>query len=84
MFAGTQVERLVNASDPAFRFFNGLKWAQPNVAHLRSIMRHVYEHREEGRAKGRAARQRMVEKFSPEVVAQLVVKELRRVDALIP
>jgi glycosyltransferase involved in cell wall biosynthesis len=32
-------------------------WAQPDVDHLQSLMRHVYEHRAEAREKGRRARQ---------------------------
>jgi glycosyltransferase involved in cell wall biosynthesis len=32
------------------------EWAQPDVGHLQSLMRHVYEHREEARATGARAR----------------------------
>lgn len=41
-------------------------------------------HREEARAKGVAARRRMVERYSPEVLAQELAAHLRRIDALIP
>ncbi|MEN9938070.1 MAG: hypothetical protein RLZZ387_4649 [Chloroflexota bacterium] len=38
-------------------YYEGYEWADPDVEHLRHLMRHVYEHRDEARAKGlRAAR----------------------------
>lgn len=41
-------------------------------------------HREEARAKGAAARQRMVERYSPPVLAEQLAAHFRRIDALIP
>lgn len=64
--------------------FRGLKWAQPSVEHLRQLMRHVYTQRSEAAAKGAAARRRMVEEYSPEVLAARVVREFRRIEAGIP
>jgi hypothetical protein len=57
---------------------------QPSISHLRSLMRHVVTHQEEARSRGRAARQRMIDKYSPDAIGPLVAQELRRVDALIP
>jgi GT2 family glycosyltransferase len=36
-------------------YYTGYEWADPDVEHLRYLMRHVYEHRDEARAKGRRA-----------------------------
>ena len=41
-------------------------------------------HREEARAKGAAARQRMLTRYSPAVLAKELAGHFRRVDALIP
>ena len=64
-------------------WFRGLSWAQPSVSHLRQLMRRVYENREEAREKGRAARQRMVDKYSPEPIADVVLKEVLRIQELL-
>jgi GT2 family glycosyltransferase len=36
-------------------YYEGFEWAEPDSDHLRSLLRHVYEHPEEARAKGAAA-----------------------------
>eukprot|EP00887_Chlorella_sp_A99_P006237 scaffold3.g6237.t1 len=59
--------------------FKGHKWAQPSVKQLRRLMRHVVTHRQEAAAKGRMARQRMVERYAPAVVAKVVADRLQRV-----
>jgi glycosyltransferase involved in cell wall biosynthesis len=64
-------------------WFRGLRWAQPSVKELRKLMRHVYENREEAAAKGAAARQRMVEKYSPPAIAEAVLKEVQRIERLL-
>jgi len=33
-------------------YYEGFSWADPDVDHLASLMRHVYENQEEGRARG--------------------------------
>jgi hypothetical protein len=65
-------------------WFRGLSWAQPSVAELRRLMRHVYVNREEAAAKGAAARARMVERYSPPAVARLLLDEFRRIEGLLP
>jgi glycosyltransferase involved in cell wall biosynthesis len=52
------VERMAPVHDPA-NFSPSLDWgawAEPDVAHLRELMRHVFEHRGEAQARGAAAR----------------------------
>jgi hypothetical protein len=65
-------------------WFRGLSWAQPSVAHLRRLMRRVYERRAEAAARGAAARVRMVNRFSPPAVAALLAAELARIEAALP
>uniref|UniRef100_A0A7S1X2G1 Glycosyl transferase family 1 domain-containing protein n=1 Tax=Tetraselmis chuii TaxID=63592 RepID=A0A7S1X2G1_9CHLO len=60
--------------------FAGHMWAEPSVAHLRSIMRHVYTHPKEASHKGRAARKHIAAHYSLQRIAKLVVKELWRIE----
>ena len=71
------VEKLIPADGP-------LNWAQPSVAHLRGLMRSVVEGRKEAKAKGRAARERMVARYSPDAIADVLLREWRRVERLLP
>lgn len=53
-----EVEKMCPVVDPHF-FSTDTEWghwAQPSVAHLRHLMRHVFENKEEARERGRAAR----------------------------
>lgn len=47
-----RVEKLVDVDEPAFYPPACGQWAQPDLAHLRALMRHVFENRDEARAKG--------------------------------
>ncbi|MGQ9677257.1 MAG: glycosyltransferase, partial [Chloroflexota bacterium] len=58
---------------PAFR---GHRWAEPSKAHLRQLMRQVFEERETGRRKGEAARQHIIASFDRPVVARQVKERL--------
>lgn len=80
------VEKLVQiqGGSEVVWWFRGLHWAQPSVTHLRQLMRRVYENRVEAKAKGAAARQLMVEKYSPEAIADILVKEFQRIERLLP
>ncbi len=46
-----EVKGLVPA-DASWPYYEGFEWADPDVDHLASLMRHVYENREEAKAKG--------------------------------
>jgi glycosyltransferase involved in cell wall biosynthesis len=59
----------------------GLKWAAPSVAHLRRLLRRAVSAPAEARARGQRARQRMVERYSPPVIARVLEGELRRIEA---
>lgn len=65
-------------------WFRGLRWAQPSLQHLVSLMRHVYENREEAKAKGAAARARMIERYRPEAIADILVKQMQRIQDKVP
>jgi glycosyltransferase involved in cell wall biosynthesis len=49
-----RVERLVPAVAKC-PYYQGFQWAEPSYEHLRQLMRHVYENREEARSKGARA-----------------------------
>jgi hypothetical protein len=59
----------------------GHRWAEPSVSHLRQLMRAVYEDRDEAARRGRSARERMVERFSPQALAAEVGSHLDRIEA---
>lgn len=44
-------------------YYKGHKFAVPSVGHLRQLMRHVFEHREEAIEKGKKARKHIEENF---------------------
>ena len=54
----------------------GSTWANPSVNHAASLMRRVYEHRDEGTAKGRRARADIDAHFSEARVAEIVRSRL--------
>lgn len=59
--------------------FEGHFWAEPSVERLRVLMRHVASNPGEGRRKGRRARQDMIGRFSPEIVAGLVADQVLKI-----
>ena len=68
-----RVKAMVPAYDPVWypdRHAYG-EWAQPDVEHLQSLMRHVYEHRDEARATGVRARAAVCERLTWEHAAQI-------------
>lgn len=50
-------------------------WAEPDIAHLRQLMRHLFEHREEGIEKGRQASARVHRDWTWQRVAQQVIAD---------
>ncbi|MEW5867083.1 MAG: glycosyltransferase [Bacillota bacterium] len=57
--------------------YKGHKWARPSTNHLASLMRKVFDDREEAVKVGRRARTDMEERFSCDVVAQALLSHLR-------
>ncbi len=60
---------MMDASESAIHVPSLGPRAQPNVTHLRQLMRYVFTHRAEARAKGQAARRYIKDHFSPRKVA---------------
>lgn len=56
--------------------FKGHQWAEPDVNHLRALMRHVFTHREEAAEKGARAREHIASNFSYAAVARIIINEL--------
>lgn len=57
--------------------FQGHQWAEPSVDKLRFLMRHVMNNPEEAKRKGKKAREDMIDKFSPEIVANIVSDQIQ-------
>jgi glycosyltransferase involved in cell wall biosynthesis len=66
-------------ADTDIEVFAGHEWAEPDVDHLRALLRHVFTHREEARAKAALGRQEMVEKYDRKIIMSHWVNEMRRV-----
>jgi glycosyltransferase involved in cell wall biosynthesis len=62
-------------------YYAGFDWADPDPDHLRSLMRHVYEHPEEAGAKGLAAAREVVANYTLEHAAQRVKARLLELEA---
>ena len=58
--------------------FAGHQWAEPDVDHLRSLMRHVFTHRADAKQKARIGRQQMVERYDRNVIMARWVAEIGR------
>lgn len=58
--------------------FDGQQWAEPDVDHLRALMRHVFTHRAEAAARGALARQTIVQGFDLRQAQAAVVREVAR------
>jgi len=52
------------------------KWAEPSEAHLRQLMRRVYENYGEAKEKARKGRQDLIQNFSASVIANKIKQEL--------
>jgi hypothetical protein len=73
-----RVEKLVDVYD-SFFFPEGAaagQWAQPDVGQLRSLMRHVFEHRDEAREKGRRAREEVCNRWTWDRAAAIAAERL--------
>lgn len=70
------VEAMSEVADGPFR---GHLRAEPSVAGLRALMRRVMSDDGEAKARGKRAREDMIRRFSPEVVAAIVADQIRHV-----
>lgn len=59
--------------------FKGHLWAEPSEDKLRVLMRHVMDNLTEATAKGTKAREDMISRFSPEIVADIVTNHIQNI-----
>jgi len=71
--------RLVPVSDPYFPAADGNHglWAEPDVGHLRRLMRYVHDHRDEARARGLAGGADVRRQFSWQEAAAKAAETIR-------
>lgn len=70
------VERMSEVTEGPFK---GHFWAEPSADKLQNLMRHVMSNPEEAKAKGRQAREDMINRFSPEIVAGIVRDQVQQI-----
>ncbi|XP_017231679.1 uncharacterized protein LOC108206027 [Daucus carota subsp. sativus] len=70
------VERMSDVMEGPFQ---GHLWAEPSADKLQNLMRHVMSNPEEAKAKGRQAREDMINRYSPEIVAGIVRDHLQQI-----
>jgi glycosyltransferase involved in cell wall biosynthesis len=73
-----RVEKLIPAIAKC-PYYTGFKWAQPSFEHLRQLLRHVYEHRDEARGKGALAAREARERWTWEHSAQKIIERLKAI-----
>jgi GT2 family glycosyltransferase len=75
-----RVRRLVPAMAKC-PYYLGFRWADPDPEHLRFLLRHVYENRDEARARGQAAAMEMAASWTWEAAARRIVERLTAIAA---
>lgn len=60
-------------------YHGDMTWADPSIVHLRELMRHVFENREEAREKGEIARNHIEENFGWNNAASLIIDRLTKI-----
>jgi len=55
---------------------DGMRWFENDVGSLRKQMRRVYEKRDEAKEKAKRGRDWVLERYSPRVVGDIMVKRL--------
>ncbi|MET0625977.1 MAG: glycosyltransferase [Pyrinomonadaceae bacterium] len=72
------VEGLVPA-EAKCPYYEGFNWAEPSYEHLRALMRHVYENREEATLKGARASSEVLGRWTWRHSAEKIIRRLREV-----
>jgi GT2 family glycosyltransferase/glycosyltransferase involved in cell wall biosynthesis len=75
-----RVRRLVPAVAKC-PYYSGFQWADPDPDHLRFLLRHVYENRDEARARGQAAAREMAARWTWDAAALKIVDRLAAIAA---
>lgn len=82
--AGNAYPLAVRGTVPAVAkcpYYDGFSWADPDPAHLRRLMRQVYEDQDEARRRGLAAAREMAERWTWRNAAQRIVERLDAIGA---
>lgn len=66
-------------SDPYDDWLRSFHWATPDVNHLAERMMWVYYNKQESKELGRKARRDVIEKFSNEVVGDMILKRMEEI-----
>ena len=59
-------------------YYQGFKWAEPDMAHLQHLLRHVYENQEEARQKASMAEQNVKKYWDIDLMGQRVAASLEK------
>lgn len=70
------VEKLTLVDQSMPLFYHGHHWAQPNVDHLKQLMRKIFENQEEAKRVGIKAREHMLSHYSHEKIAKMMYQRL--------
>jgi hypothetical protein len=62
-------------------YYEGFSWSDPDPDHLRALLRHVYENRQEARQRGQAAAQEMARSWTWQHAASRIVRRLTEIGA---
>jgi GT2 family glycosyltransferase/glycosyltransferase involved in cell wall biosynthesis len=73
-----QVDRLVPA-EAKCPYYRGFHWAEPSYEHLRSLLRHVYDHPEEARRKGALASAEVLSRWTWDQSASRICERLEQI-----
>lgn len=73
-----RVKRLIPAVAKC-PYYAGFQWAEPDEAHLRHLLRHVYENREEAAEKGRRAAEEVVARWTLRHAALQIKRRLEQI-----
>lgn len=58
-------------------YYSGFRWAEPDEEHLRYLLRHVFEHREEARQRGAAAAEEVRTHWTWDLAAERIVRRIQ-------
>jgi glycosyltransferase involved in cell wall biosynthesis len=58
-------------------YYAGFRWADPDEEHLRHLLRHVFEHREEARLRGTAAAAEVQAHWTWDLAAERIVRRVQ-------
>jgi len=74
-----QVESLIDA-EAKCPYYRGFKWAQPDIGHLKKLLRHVYENPDEAKKKGVQGARDVQEKWSIDLCGKQIRERLDEIE----